>query len=167
MRKGQDALAVLKSIRNLIAECPNCQEEFPLRRALLFYADAPIPGEVEELRRQRELDLRQQEQDLKKRRKRASVGAEETSVSVQLGFSLETIAPVLKGFGFNPRDCRPLGDPIDYLVFDGLTEGSLPERVCFVEVKTGEARLNAHQRSAEEAVQSGKVRWEAVSWPHK
>lgn len=167
MGKRQDTLTVLESIKNLIAECPHCQEEFPLRRALLFYANEPLPEKAMGIVKQRERELREREEDLRERRKRASVTTEAISVSVQLGFSLERIAPVLSGFGFHPRDCRALGDPIDYLVFEGLTEGGVPERVCFVDIKTGDARLNAHQRSIQAAVEAGNVNMERVSWPRK
>lgn len=167
VRARRDTLTVLRSIENLIAECPNCQREFPLRRALLFYADKTLPAKAVEIKNEKERILLEREEDLRERRKRASVGAEATSVNVQLGFSLERIAPVLKGFGFHPRDCRALGDPIDYLVFEGLTECGVPERVCFVDIKTGEAGLNRNQRSIRDAIQAGNVSMETVSWPAK
>lgn len=167
MRKHKDTLAALKSVKNLLAECPMCQKEFPLRQALLFYADEPIPEKVVQIRADWEDELHQRGQDLRTRRKRASEGAEKKSIDVKRGFGFQQIAPLIEGFGFNPRDCRSLGNPIDYLIFDGLTDGGTPDRISFVDIKVGQGDLNAHQRSIRDAVEAGNVRMEAVSWPRR
>ncbi len=42
------------------------------------------------------------------------------TVKGQIG---ERFAPFVPGFGYEPADARFLGSPIDYVVFDGLTDG--------------------------------------------
>ena len=71
---------------------------------------------------------------------------------------IEQIAPHLPGFPFNPRDARFLGGPVDYVVFDGLEEGSV-RRVVLVEIKTGGATLSSRERLVRDAVQERRVEW--------
>lgn len=74
------------------------------------------------------------------------------------GRVLERVAPYLPDFGFNPRDMRFLGDPIDFVVFDGLSEGTV-RRVVFVEVKSGGGDLNGNERKLKSAIVAGRVEW--------
>jgi predicted Holliday junction resolvase-like endonuclease len=46
------------------------------------------------------------------------------SRSTLKGKIAEQLAPVLPGFLFNPADARFIGSPVDYIIFDGLTEVS-------------------------------------------
>jgi predicted Holliday junction resolvase-like endonuclease len=78
------------------------------------------------------------------------------------GKATEHLAPLLPGFDFDPRDARFLGSPIDFVVFDGLTEGELQE-IVFVEIKTGpSAALNTRERRVREAVEARRVRFHQV-----
>ena len=77
---------------------------------------------------------------------------------MHIGKVCERIAPSLPGFNLNARDCRPLWEPIDFMAFPGLNANGVAERVVFLEVKTGNARLNAMQSAIASAVQAGKVR---------
>ncbi len=75
------------------------------------------------------------------------------------GKATEHLAPLLPGFEFDPRDARFLGSPIDFIVFDGLSEGEVQE-IVFVEIKTGpSAALSTRERLVREAVDSGRVRF--------
>ena len=47
-------------------------------------------------------------------------------------------------------------DPIDYVVFDGLTIDRHVERITFVEVKSGTARESSTQRSISQAIREGR-----------
>jgi predicted Holliday junction resolvase-like endonuclease len=78
------------------------------------------------------------------------------SEAVTTGKIVAQLVPVLPGFPFNPRDARFLGSPIDFVVFDGLSEGDV-RRVVFVEVKTGSATLSARERRVRDAVEGGRV----------
>lgn len=75
----------------------------------------------------------------------------------------EQLAPYLPGFKYNPKDARFLGAPIDYIIFDGLSEGQLKE-IIFLEVKTNSSSLNRNQRLIREIIKSGKVSWDQFHW---
>lgn len=76
----------------------------------------------------------------------------------------ERFAPFVPGFGYEPADARFLGSPVDYVVFDGLTNGQIRD-VAFVEVKTGAARLTLFQQQVREAIERGRVHWRVVNLP--
>lgn len=73
----------------------------------------------------------------------------------------EQLVPHLPDFEFNPKDARFLGQPVDFVVFDGLDEGEL-RRIVFVEVKTGESKLTTRERQIREAIRQGRIGWHEV-----
>lgn len=81
------------------------------------------------------------------------------SQAVIAGKVQEQLVPFLPGFGFNPKDARFLGSPVDLIVFDGLDEGTL-KRIVFLEVKTGGSTLSGRERQLRNAVLEQRVEWE-------
>lgn len=80
------------------------------------------------------------------------------SLAVTTGKVYEQLVPYLPNFPFNPRDVRFLGSPVDFVVFDGLSDGQVT-RIVFVEVKTGDAQLSGRERRVRDAVQEGRIEW--------
>lgn len=90
--------------------------------------------------------------------RRESVGR---SRAVTNGQVWETVAPLLPDFAerFNLKDAHFLGQPVDYVVFDGLDEDRPEVHVVFLEVKTGNSALSTRQRRIRDAVRAGRVEW--------
>ena len=86
------------------------------------------------------------------------------SQSAVAGRIFERVAPYLPDFGFNPRDVRFLGDPVDFVVFDGLSQGTV-RRVVFVEVKTGNGEMNGSERRVRSAIAARNVEWSLYRIP--
>lgn len=89
------------------------------------------------------------------------------SRAVIKGRLAEQFAPFFAGFGYDPHDARFIGDPVDYIVFDGYTkvkEGKedVPIKIVLVEVKTGKAGLTYEQRRILEGVKRGLVDFKIV-----
>ena len=57
------------------------------------------------------------------------------SSAVVSGKVSEHLAPYMAGFPYNPKDARFLGTPIDFLVFDGMSDDDV-RQVVFLEIKT-------------------------------
>lgn len=70
----------------------------------------------------------------------------------------EQLSPYLPNFEFNPTECKFLGKPIDFIVFKGMDEKNINE-VIFVEVKSGKAKLNSHEKNLKTTIEKKKVRW--------
>ncbi|MGC9469290.1 MAG: Holliday junction resolvase-like protein [Anaerolineae bacterium] len=90
------------------------------------------------------------------------------SRAVLKGKMAEQVAPMLPGFKYWPADARFLGDPIDYIVFDGYsackdnhTDGSDME-VVILDIKRGKSTLTREQRRIADAVVKGRVSFEVV-----
>jgi len=84
--------------------------------------------------------------------------AVQRSLAVTAGKVHEQLVPYLPEFGFNPKDARFLGSPVDLIVFDGLAAGDV-RRIVFLEVKTGGASLTARERQVRDIVQAREIEW--------
>lgn len=78
------------------------------------------------------------------------------------GKTLEKLVPFLDRFKHDPHDVRWVGDPVDLVVFDGYSEGGRKnvDKITFVEVKSGDSKIQTGQRSIRDAVNKKKVKWE-------
>ena len=75
----------------------------------------------------------------------------------------EQFVPFIRGFEFNPKDCIFLGRPIDFVVFDGISDPeSKIEGIYLLEVKTGKSRLSKRQREVRDALDRGDVFFEEL-----
>ncbi len=88
------------------------------------------------------------------------------SGKVLSGKVIETFAPFLTEFPFDPHDAVWLGSPVDFVVFDGISEdrerGSRLRRVVFVEVKTAHSGLSMRQKMVRKAIEEGRVEWREI-----
>ena len=80
------------------------------------------------------------------------------SQSVTMGKMTEHFVPYLPGFGYNPRDARFIGSPIDLVIFDGLDEGYV-RKIVFAEIKTGVSSLSTRERWVRDAILARNIEW--------
>ena len=80
----------------------------------------------------------------------------------------EQMAPLLPGFDYWPADARFLGDPIDYVIFNGYSackdkvDDCANLEVILMDIKQGKSVLTYGQRQIAQAVSEGRVRFEVV-----
>lgn len=89
------------------------------------------------------------------------------SRSVLRGQASEHLAPYVIP-NTNPKDYRFMGNPIDYICFEGLSDlldNKTNEIVSikFVDIKTGKSSLNKSQRRIRDAINSKKVSFEVIN----
>ncbi len=112
---------------------------------------------IRDLERQHRVEIR-----------RARKESTDQSRAVLKGKMAEQIAPMLPGFDYWPSDARFLGDPVDYVVFNGYSEikdaGLDGEdlEIIILDIKQGRAHLTQGQRQIAKALQEGRVRFEVV-----
>lgn len=81
----------------------------------------------------------------------------------------EQIAPMLPEFGHLPADARFIGSPVDYVIFDGLSEvadekgGTI--HIVLMDVKHGGAGLSRTQQAIKKAVEAGEISWQTLRIP--
>jgi predicted Holliday junction resolvase-like endonuclease len=91
-----------------------------------------------------------------------------TSRAVLKGKMAEQMAPIMPEFQYLPSDAKFLGDPVDYVVFDGYTDlrdGEGPAEdieVVLIDIKSGGARLTKGQQAIAQAIRDGRVRFETI-----
>ena len=95
-------------------------------------------------------------------RRRAWKSRSTLSESVVKGKVWEQIAPYLPEFEYNPADARFVGDPIDYIIFSGMSDGDGPVEVIVADIKTGRAQLSGNQRRIREAIEGGHVSFKLI-----
>ena len=140
----------------LMAECPLCNEEFALSDALLFDGMKKFPLTAEEIRTQLLSDLAERSKELARRKLSAGKDAEKKAIAVGFGKIIEKFIPAYENLKLEFHECRPLYDPIDLIVFNGLLKSRV-DFITFLEVKSGNSRLNKHQRMIKDAVKGGEV----------
>jgi predicted Holliday junction resolvase-like endonuclease len=106
--------------------------------------------------------------DFQRQIKEATKRSVDQSRSTLKGQIAEQMAPVLPGFSYLPADARFLGEPIDYVVFNGRTNlanngtGEQELEIILLEVKHGQSKLTPVQRAIAKAVEEGRVRFEVA-----
>lgn len=78
----------------------------------------------------------------------------------------EQLSPFLPDFPGDPTEVRFVGKPVDFISFSGASRGMVDE-VVFIEVKTGDSRQSAVERSLRKAIESGRVRYVEYRVPGK
>lgn len=158
-RQVKELIDELSSDPKYIGECPSCGEKFKLKDAGLFYSDFFTPQGKSEKEKLEE-ELRGLRDDIQKKKEAITKVAPRKSIEVNVGKIVEKVGPMLPGFPYHINDCRFLGEPIDYLIFNGLAVKNLVEAIVFSDVKTGAARLKPNQRQIRDAVELKKVELE-------
>jgi predicted Holliday junction resolvase-like endonuclease len=154
-RKAKEIINTLKE-KGFYAECPCCSEPIRLRDCGLFYLDDFTP-EAEENYARLKFEISERQAKIEKRKEQISMRSETGAKAVNIGFILERLAPSLASFRFSRNDCRSLFDPIDYMIFEGLSSKGVVSNIIFADIKTGAATLKSNQREIKSLVQAGNV----------
>lgn len=97
----------------------------------------------------------------------ARTDAVKRSKAVLKGGISEQIIPLLPDFPYNLPDCKFLGMPLDYIIFNGMTSlrngNDTDMEIIFADVKYNTATLNSIQREAKRAIEAGRVRFETIT----
>jgi predicted Holliday junction resolvase-like endonuclease len=146
--------------RDFYAACPcGCGENIRLREANLFYLDDFSESGKKAISAW-STELKEKARALKDAKKSIPERSTKGAQSTNIGFILERLAPVLDAFPFEPNDCRSIFDPIDYVIFNGLTKKGVVDHLTFVDIKTGEAKLSKKQRQIRDVIEDGNVGWD-------
>jgi predicted Holliday junction resolvase-like endonuclease len=137
-------------------ECPSCTEEIKLSETGLFHLDNFTPEGKDVYKRMLE-NQKERRAKLKEKKANIPIKSEVGAKAVNMGFLLERLAPTLDDFTFNKNDCRSMFDPIDYVIFEGLNKKQRVDKIVFVDIKTGGARLTPKQKKIKQAVEEKNV----------
>jgi len=115
----------------------------------------------EGIRKKYEAELRKWKLQEEKRIRQDAI---KRSKAVILGQVTEHLIPYFPDFRYNPKDVRFIGTPIDFIVFDGMSDGNI-KRIVFVEIKTSKTgSLSKREQQVKKVIQEKKVYWEKVHY---
>ena len=155
-----DLIAVLQK-SDLAARCPRCNEESKLSEFLMWDGTAEHPEQASTVIDAHEKGLEKAEQELEKKEIRIDEGAEKSAASIGFGKTIEKLIHLHKEFKFPLADCRFLAEPIDVIIFNGSAQNSV-DHITFMEIKSGKARLNTHQKMVKDAINDQNVKVEQI-----
>ena len=138
------------------ANCTSCGDSFMLKDAKLFSVDN-FNTEAKKLLNEKKEELKDRKELISKKKSSTQKRVETTTGSVNMGFILERLAPVLAEFPFDKNDCRSLFDPIDYVIFEGLQKTGKVQKIFFVDIKSGKAKLKSNQKAIKQIIEQKKV----------
>lgn len=101
------------------------------------------------------------EKDTQRLLQEARVDAVKRSRASVEGQVFEQLIPHFPEWRHTPSDARFLGTPVDFIVFDGMSEGN-PTQITIVEVKKGTSTLTKLQRQIRDLIKDGKITWELL-----
>lgn len=117
---------------------------------------------LEQSARELAKDMLKSDKTMRAAIKEARLQAVQRSRSTLLGKLFERLGPFFQTFGHDPRDMRAIMDPVDYVVFNGLTVRREVDHITFVEVKSGLGRTSPCQRSIADTIRRGN--FEIETW---
>ena len=154
-KSHQDLINFLQQ-NDFKANCPTCGEGIKLKDSSLFSLDN-FNSQAKQLLNEKKEELKIQREEISKKKVSTQKRVETTTGSVNMGFILERLAPVLEHFPFDKNDCRSLFDPIDYVIFEGLQKTGKVQKIFFVDIKSGKAKLKANQKAIKQMIEQKKV----------
>ena len=160
MNSRSSAQTIIRELQTngYYALCPCCDQPIRLKDTSLFYLDNFTPPALE-LYNKRMEEIQDRKRELKEEKSKITHTSKIGAKSVNIGFILERLAPTLREFRFDRNDCRSLFDPIDYLIFDGLSKQGMVSKLYFIDIKTGDARLKKNQKEIRSLIERKKVEW--------
>ena len=141
---------------SVTARCNHCNHSSPLSKYLLFDGTKDFPESIQNIINQYETILTEKHDTLDKQIIRTDEGAEKKAIEVGFGKIIEKIIHLHKDFNIPLEDCRFLAEPLDVIVFNGSSQNNV-DHITFMEIKSGAARLNKHQKMIRDAIKDGNV----------
>lgn len=70
----------------------------------------------------------------------------------------EQLAPFFPDFPANPTEIRFIGQPVDYIAFNGSSQGTITD-ISFIEIKTGASTLSPVEKALKDAIEKKKIKY--------
>jgi len=145
-----------KEMKQLYGFCPCCNELFRLSDATLYTKTLPPHTPFDTVAEQRKRFLKQRERfEDKEEAIRDEAKARGRALARR---QLRKVAPFLRR-GVDPNDIKVIFDPVEYLMFHGLTK----EQCTLIELVDHPAETSQRekaQRSIQRTIEAGNIEWQ-------
>jgi len=75
---------------------------------------------------------------------------------------LKKVDPVFTSLGYYPQDVKAIFDPIDFVIFDGMSRAEKVRRLVFMDHETSDSVQRIIQKSIERTIDKGRYEWETI-----
>jgi predicted Holliday junction resolvase-like endonuclease len=153
-------LAAFQDFQRILVVCPRCGGIHRLSELKLSYRAKPKRTWLDELRdKERRMGLaeeRFEEQKAELRQRAQEKGRR------HLPSMLRKCVPAVSRLGYYPQDLKPMFDPIDFVVFDGMTLRDSVRRLVLLDGPPCDKRRERIQDSVRRVLKSGNYEWRTV-----
>ena len=153
-------VATFRDFRGILGVCPCCGELFRLTDLKMSYRARPKMTWLDELQaaehRQQRAEERFGEQEREIRDRARERGRR------QLPHLLREAEPVFACRGYWPQDVKPLFEPVDYIIFAGLSAATSVTRIVLFDGPAHSRVRERIQTSIERALTAGNYEWRTV-----
>jgi predicted Holliday junction resolvase-like endonuclease len=108
-------------------------------------------------------ELKERKKQLAANRKKQPERIAAAALGGNFGKIAEQILPAFVTFPYKQNECRPLFEPVDYVIFTGLARKGRVQEIKLVDVKTGAAPLSKRQRQIRDRVTEGKIKHKVIA----
>ncbi|MGQ9465974.1 MAG: Holliday junction resolvase-like protein [bacterium] len=155
-----DLLSEFQNFQKILVICPECKEVYRLSELKLFYRGKAKRSWLDDLRT-RERKIERMEELLKEKWDAIRQKAQDKGRK-QLPKLLRRCVPIICTHGYYPQDLKPLFDPIDFVVFDGMNLKQKVKRVVLFDGPAYDKRREKIQKSIKKIIKKGYYNWHTV-----
>jgi predicted Holliday junction resolvase-like endonuclease len=147
---------LFREFQTIFGVCPCCGEVFRLSEARLYVGRPPRRTVFDELHEeQRKVDQARERFEARESRIREVAKLKGQAVARRL---LRRMAPVFVSNHIDPNDVKVVFDPVEYVVFKGLTNGGC-SRIRFLDRPSRSVRQERIQNSLAKTIDRGDIFW--------
>jgi len=156
-----DILNVFQSFKRILCICPHCGEILRLSDLHLKYTGKAPKTWLDEYEskvlgvQQREEKFDEKEQKLRE----TAIGRGRKKVPILIE---KCIYPGLAKLKYDPYDIKAIMHPVDFIVFNGLNEGTEVRDVTFLSKKSSDRELNLILESVRKTVDKRNYDWKVA-----
>lgn len=177
LKKNYSLDAINKKMQNQLDESLSFAPQLEQQKQDIYFLNCKVSelellnksgdSKISELKTASNAMEAQHKLELKEKVASARKDAIKKSRAVIRGQATEHLAPYILE-DTNPKDYRFLGNPIDYIHFQGLSnllDGVSDEIISidFIDIKTGKASLNKSQRRIRDAIKNSRVKFSLIN----
>ena len=151
---------LIREQRHIFGVCPHCADLFRLVDIHVSYTSKYVPDWLDKINKKHE-ELEEKMSDLKDRERELKDKAIEKVKSKELPKRLKKIVPSLVDSGFNPQDVKTLFHPVDFVVFDGMSEGEV-KRIVFLDHSNIDGNRKVLQQMIGGVIKTQSYHWTTI-----
>ena len=153
-------VAMLQDFRRILGVCPCCGEVFRLTDLMIAYRAKPAVTWLDELEADEDRQQRAEDKFAEDERRIRQLAKERGREA--LPGLLREAEPVFACRGYFAHDVKPLFDPVDYIIFDGMNAAPAVRRVVLFDGPALDHTRERAQRSIQRALEAGNLEWRTV-----